>query len=124
MKPRALPRGRRARDGRPLSYVVLPSGIASAILTERRKSAMPTVKTSISLPDPLFHRAETVAHELKISRSQLVATAVDEFVKRYERRALIEAINRAYEEDPPTAEEKELLQGIREKQRKLMESEG
>jgi hypothetical protein len=39
---------------------------------------MPAVKTAISLPEPLFHRAETVAHELQISRSQLVATAVDE----------------------------------------------
>ena len=84
---------------------------------------MATVKTAISLPEPLFHRAENVAHELQISRSQLVATAIDEFVKRYERRALIEAINRAYEEDPPTPEEKNLLQGIREKQRKLLESE-
>ena len=84
---------------------------------------MPTVKTAISLPEPLFHRAETVAHELKISRSQLVATAVDEFVKRYERRALIEAINRAYEEDPPTPEEKELLHGIRRTQRRLLERE-
>ncbi len=37
--------------------------------------------------------------------------------------SLLEAINRAYEEDPATAEEKELLQGIREKQRKLLESE-
>jgi antitoxin MazE6 len=84
---------------------------------------MPTVKTAISLPGPLFHRAEKVAHELQLSRSQLVATAIDEFVKRYERRALIEAINRAYEEDPPTTEEKELLRGIREKQRKLLESD-
>ena len=55
---------------------------------------MPTVKTAISLPEPLFNRAESVAHELQISRSQLVAKAVDEFVKRYERQALIEAINR------------------------------
>jgi len=84
---------------------------------------MPTVKTAVSLPKTLFQRAETVAHELQISRSQLVATALDEFVKRYERQALIEIINRAYEEDPPTAEEKQLLQGIREKQRKLLESE-
>jgi metal-responsive CopG/Arc/MetJ family transcriptional regulator len=74
---------------------------------------MPTVKTVISLPASLLHWAENVAHELKISRSQLVATAIDEFVKRYERRALIEAINRAYEEDPPTTE----------KQRKLLESD-
>ena len=84
---------------------------------------MPTIKTAISLPKPLFNRAETVAHELQISRSQLVARAIDEFVKRYERQALIAAVNRAYREDPPTTEEKELLQGIREKQRKLLESE-
>jgi hypothetical protein len=43
--------------------------------------------------------------------------------KRHERQASIKAINGAYEEDPPTIEEKELLQGIREKQRKLLESE-
>ena len=85
---------------------------------------MSSVKTAISLPEPLFRRAETMAHKLQISRSQLVATAIDEFVKRYERKALIEAINQAYEEDPPTAEEKALLQGIREKQRKLLEPEG
>ena len=84
---------------------------------------MPTVKTAISLPGPLFRRAENVAHELQISRSQLVATAIDEFVKRYERRALIAAINRAYKEDPPTAEDEDPLQGIRERQRKLLESE-
>ena len=84
---------------------------------------MSTVKTAISLPEPLFKRAETVAHELQISRSQLVAKALEELIKRYERQALIEAINRAYEEDPPTTEEKKLLQGVREKQRKLLESE-
>lgn len=84
---------------------------------------MPSVKTEISLPEPLFHRVETVASELQISRSQLVVTAVEEFVKRYERRALIEAINRAHEDDTPTTEEKELLQGIRKQQRKLLESE-
>jgi antitoxin MazE6 len=84
---------------------------------------MPTVKTAISLPEPLFQRAEAVAHDLQISRSQLVATAVAEFVKQYERKALVEAINQAFEDDPPTSEEKELLQGIRKTQRKLAESE-
>ncbi len=84
---------------------------------------MSTVKTAISLPESLFNRAETMAHELQISRSQLVAKALDELIGRYERQALIEAINRAYKEDPPTPEEKELLKGIREKQRKLLESE-
>lgn len=38
-------------------------------------------------------------------------------------RALIETINQAYENDPPTTEERELLQGIRERQRRLLESD-
>jgi len=83
---------------------------------------MPEVKTTVSLPETLFHRAEAVAHELQISRSQLVTRALDEFIRRYESRVLIGAINRAYEDDPPTTEENELLLGIREKQRKLLES--
>jgi metal-responsive CopG/Arc/MetJ family transcriptional regulator len=103
---------------------VIPRGILNGRKEEPPEGiSMPTVKTAISLPEPLFHRAETVAHELQISRSQLVAKAVDEFVKRYERRALLEAVNRAYEEEPPTAEEKELLQGIRKQQQKLLESD-
>jgi metal-responsive CopG/Arc/MetJ family transcriptional regulator len=66
---------------------------------------MPSVKTAISIPEPLFRRAEAVAHSLQISRSQLIARAVDEFVKRYESRSLLESLNRAYE-DSPSAEER------------------
>jgi len=84
---------------------------------------MPTVKTAISLPEPLFHRAETVAHDLQISRSQLVAKAVDEFVRRYERQATLDAINEAFRQDPPTTEEAALLGGIKAKQRRLAERE-
>ncbi|MFL6236527.1 MAG: hypothetical protein ACJ76N_25580 [Thermoanaerobaculia bacterium] len=84
---------------------------------------MPTVKIAISLPEPLLNRAESLAHELQISRNQLVARAIDELIKRYERQALIEVINRAYEEDPPTTEEQETLRGIRERQRKLLKPE-
>jgi hypothetical protein len=40
-----------------------------------------------------------------------------------ERQALIEAINQAYEEDPPTTEERQVLQGIRGKQRTLLKTE-
>jgi hypothetical protein len=83
---------------------------------------MSSLKTAISLPEPLFHRVEVLAGELRISCDHLVATAVDEFVKRHQRRALIEAINRAYEDDPPIGEEKELLEGVRGKQRKLLET--
>jgi metal-responsive CopG/Arc/MetJ family transcriptional regulator len=57
---------------------------------------MPSIKITISIPEPLFHRAEAVAHSLQISRSQLIARVVDEFVKRYESRILLESLNRAY----------------------------
>lgn len=83
---------------------------------------MPSVKTAISLPEPLFQRAEAAAYRLEISRSQLVARAVDEFLKRYESRLLLESLNRAYE-DSPTPEEKEQTRLMRKKQRKLMEAE-
>jgi hypothetical protein len=86
------------------------------------KGIMPTVKTTILLPEPLFQRAETVAHALQISRNQLVATAVSEFLKQYERKALVEAINQAFEDEPSTSEEKELIRGIRATQRKRLES--
>jgi hypothetical protein len=43
--------------------------------------------------------------------------------KRDEKSALVEAVNQAFEEAPPTAEEKELLQGIRANQRRRLESE-
>lgn len=80
---------------------------------------MPKVKTAISLPESLFERAEAVAQDLQISRSQLVATALAEFVKQHEKKALVEAINQAFEDEPPTSEKMELLQSIRTAQRKV-----
>jgi hypothetical protein len=43
--------------------------------------------------------------------------------KQHGRKALVEAINKASKEEPPTAEEKELLRGSRNTQRKLLEPE-
>jgi metal-responsive CopG/Arc/MetJ family transcriptional regulator len=83
---------------------------------------MPSVKTAISIPEPLFHRAEAVAQSLHISRSQLIARAVDEFVKRYESRRLLESLNRAYD-DSPSADEREQMQSMRQKQWELVKGE-
>jgi metal-responsive CopG/Arc/MetJ family transcriptional regulator len=40
------------------------------------------LKTSISLPDHLFRRAEAAARKLKMSCSQLYATALAEYLER------------------------------------------
>jgi metal-responsive CopG/Arc/MetJ family transcriptional regulator len=83
---------------------------------------MPSIKTAISLPELLFQRADAIAHRLDISRSQLIARAVEDYLKRHESRLLLESLNRAYE-DAPTSEEREQAQLMREKQRKRMDAE-
>lgn len=83
---------------------------------------MPTVKTAISLPEPLFQRAEVVAQRLEISRSQLVARAVEEYLKRYESRLLLESLNRAYQ-DSPSPDEADQMRRMKDKQRTLTKAE-
>jgi metal-responsive CopG/Arc/MetJ family transcriptional regulator len=61
---------------------------------------MATIKTAISLQDSLFEQVEDLARDLNVSRSQLVALALEEFVHRHQNQQLLEAINRAYESDP------------------------
>ena len=40
------------------------------------------MKTAISIPDPVFRSAEQLAKRLKVSRSQLYATAVADYIGR------------------------------------------
>jgi len=41
------------------------------------------MKTAISIPDPIFQAAEGLAHCLGISRSELYAKAVAEYMKSH-----------------------------------------
>jgi metal-responsive CopG/Arc/MetJ family transcriptional regulator len=83
---------------------------------------MPIVKTAISLPELLFERADAFARQQNISRSQLFARAVEEFLRRHESQALLDTLNRTYE-DSPTPEEKKLLRSMGQKQRELVKGE-
>ena len=83
---------------------------------------MPIVKTAISLPEPLFERADSLARLQKISRSQLFARAVEEFLQRHESQVLLDGLNRAYD-DFPNPEEKNLLRDRGRKQRELVKGE-
>lgn len=84
---------------------------------------MPIVKTAISLPEPLFERADAFARQQNISRSQLFARAVEEFLRRHESQALLEALNRVYEDYSPTPEEKEARRLMKQKQREMVKGE-
>lgn len=57
---------------------------------------MPNVKTAISIQESLFKEAEALACELEISRSQLFAMALENFIKQHENRQLLKQINAAY----------------------------
>ena len=44
---------------------------------------MAYMKTAISLEESLFREAESIAENMKISRSKLIATAVLEFISKH-----------------------------------------
>jgi metal-responsive CopG/Arc/MetJ family transcriptional regulator len=56
------------------------------------------MKTAISIPDPLFHNAERVAHRLRMSRSRFFASAVSRYVHEVERNDVTERLNTAYKD--------------------------
>lgn len=54
------------------------------------------MKTAVSLPDPLFKKAEAAARKLKMSRSQFYATAIAEYLERQKAKALTAELNEVY----------------------------
>ncbi|HSG39174.1 MAG TPA: CopG family transcriptional regulator [Thermoanaerobaculia bacterium] len=83
---------------------------------------MAEIKTEISLQDSLVERMDKLARELHTSRNQLFTRAAHEFLQRQESQALLEAINRAYD-DQPDPEEQTRQQAMKDKQRRLMDGE-
>jgi metal-responsive CopG/Arc/MetJ family transcriptional regulator len=57
------------------------------------------VKTAVSLPDPLFEEADQLAHRLGISRSELYAAALQEYLQSHRSQGITEALNRIYQEE-------------------------
>ena len=54
------------------------------------------MKVAISLPDPVFNAAELLAQELSISRSQLYAQALAEFLQARSSVAVTAKLNEVY----------------------------
>ena len=54
------------------------------------------MKTAISIPDPVFRSAERAARRLKLSRSQLYAAAVTEYVERRKSAGVTAKLNQVY----------------------------
>jgi metal-responsive CopG/Arc/MetJ family transcriptional regulator len=54
------------------------------------------MKTAISLPDEVFEAAEELADELGVSRSQLYAQAVAEYVAQHRSETVTARLNEVY----------------------------
>ncbi len=54
------------------------------------------MKTAISLPDSVFHAAEAVAKQLGVSRSELYAKALAEYLQKYNEQQITARFNEIY----------------------------
>ena len=54
------------------------------------------MKTAVSLPDELFRAAEAMARRLRVSRSELYAKAIAEFLKGQQDNSITERLNDVY----------------------------
>jgi predicted DNA-binding protein len=63
-----------------------------------------TMKTAVSIPDRLFEKAEALAKELGIARSQLYARAIEQFVSIQSHDRITKSLNDLYKakEEPLT----------------------
>ncbi len=58
------------------------------------------MKTAVSVPDDLFRLAEATARRLRVSRSELYAKAIAEFLKRQHGNSITERLNDVYSRHP------------------------
>ncbi len=68
------------------------------------------MKTAISLPNPLFEEGEKVAQHLGMSRSELYATALEAYLKRYRADYVTRQLNAVYDEE--TSEMDDIVQRL------------
>ncbi|MCP4424287.1 MAG: hypothetical protein GY803_07350 [Chloroflexi bacterium] len=54
------------------------------------------MKTAISLPDPLFERAERLAKQFDLNRSQLYARALQAYLDKHDPDSITAAFNNIY----------------------------
>ncbi len=81
-----------------------------------------TIKTAISIQKSLFEQAESLAHELNVSRSELFGLAIETFVRNHQNQRLLQEINQAYS-DEYASSDKVRLSKMRKHHRKIVRNE-
>jgi metal-responsive CopG/Arc/MetJ family transcriptional regulator len=82
-----------------------------------------TRKTAISIDEVLFRKAEKLAKEMRVSRSHLIAQAVEDYLKKHENLRLLHQLNRAYG-DGLDDEERKVLKYAARRMREVSRRDG
>ena len=83
---------------------------------------MASIKTAISMQEDLFSELQAAAEEMNLSRSQVFALAVKEFLWQRESRRMQEQLEEVYG-DGPDEEELNLAKAMKARLRRLIERE-
>lgn len=70
------------------------------------------MKTAISIHDEIFEAAERTAKSLGMSRSELYARAIAEFIEQCSRDRVTERLNEVYGDDGPSSDLDEALAAL------------
>ncbi len=80
-------------------------------------------KTAISIDNQLLKETDSIAQEMAVSRSQVVSSALDEYIRRYRNLQLFDQINDAYSEGMDE-DDKQTLQLIKSQMKKQGDADG
>ena len=69
----------------------MPRGITTVILG--------FMKTAISIPDPIFQEAESLAKRLSVSRSELFTRAVKDYIEEHKHDRVREALDELFADE-------------------------
>lgn len=90
-----------------VSYNVLPRDRARPCVAKREgwriavdawydSSYTSRVKTAVSIPDPVYERAEKVARRLGVTRSRLYSLAIADYLRRHSEEEILAALDAVY----------------------------
>jgi len=84
------------------------------------RDKMPNIKTAISIEKPIFEKIDTLAKDLKVSRSSIFSQAAKEYIQRHQNRELLKQINNVYDDQ---SESESLVSKMRSKHHDLVKDQ-
>ncbi len=63
------------------------------------------MKTAVSIPDPIFHAADSLAKRLGMSRSELFSRALEAYLETHKHDSVREALDAIYSQESSSLDE-------------------